>query len=114
MTCPIGNRESFHHLVDARGQLTAAQTVELSVVAKIFQDREFFVEAGILKDDPNAFAHLIGLPAKIVTEYRRSAACWCECRRENLEQRRFAAAVRSEQGENLAPPNVEGDAVATH
>ena len=41
----------------------------------------------------------------------RRAARWCEERREHLHRRRLAGAVRSEEAEDLARVDVEGDVV---
>ena len=107
----IGNSQAFHHFRDAAVQLAAAQAVKLAVIAKVLQHGELLVEAGILEDNADAPADVVSLLLNVVAEDRCRSLRWRERRRKDFEERRLAAAVRAQQRKDLAPPNVETDAI---
>src|SRR4029453_14684644 len=72
--------------------------------------RELAVEAWILKYDPEAAPDVRRLRGRIETVNPDRAADRRDQRREHLDRRRFAGAVRAEEGEDLAGGDIERDA----
>ena len=108
---PIGNSQPFHHLGDAAVQLSAAQAIELAVIAKVLEHGQLLVEAGILEDDADSPANFVGLLLNVEAEDAGRSLRWQQSRRKDFEECRLAAAVRTQQGKDLTPPHIETDAI---
>src|SRR5262249_2490184 len=77
---------------------------------EVLLDRELAVDARMLEDDADVPPDRLGLGLHVVAEDVRPSGRGGQERREDAEERALAAAVRPEQREQLAPPDVEADA----
>ena len=87
------------------------EAVQDRVEADVLLGGQVQVEAGPLEDDPDPPAHRAGFGHDVVAVDRRAAAGRRERGGEDRDRRGLAGAVRAEQREELAGPDVEGDAV---
>src|ERR1035437_10959322 len=69
---------------------------------EIFADRQLAIETRMLKHDAEPAPHRTGFACQVVTEHLRTSRLNRRQRREHLEQSGFAAAVGSQEAENLA------------
>ena len=92
-------------------ELGGAQPVEPALVAQVFGDGELLVEARRLEHDAHLSAHGRGVAADVVAEDGDGAALQRDQRRQQAEQRRLAAAVGAEEGEDLARGDLEAQVV---
>ena len=65
--------EVGEHICHARAQRCTPQPVQVSVVHEIFRHGELRIQAGILKNHPDARAHALGLAPQIVAEHPYAA-----------------------------------------
>src|SRR5690348_3420187 len=107
----VRQRHMSQHGCDAGLQFSAVQSVEMSLMPQVLRCRELHVHALRLKDDADAAADLVGLPARIKAAHQCAPTGWQHERGENAKQRRLAASVGSEQGEDLARIHGEGDPI---
>ena len=77
------------------------QSVQSSLMMQVFDDGQFLVEARGLKDDPQLAANRPGLRCEIAPEMRIFARLQRNQRREHAKERRLAAAIGTEEDENL-------------
>lgn len=107
----IRNRKALHHLRHSGVELTATKSVELAVVTEIFQNSEFLVEAGILKDNADTLPDFVGLLLNIKAKDGCVPLSRRERSREYFEECGFTAAIRTKQSENFAPPHIKTDTI---
>src|SRR3954467_15360082 len=72
---------------------------------------EVLVERRVLEDKPDVAAYGAPLAADVVAGDRRRAACRSGQRAEDLDRRRLAGSVGTEEPEDLAGLHVEADTV---
>src|SRR5277367_453085 len=80
----------------------------MTVRGEVFADCKLAVETRMLEHDAQPSPHRAGIAGQIVTEEARVASLNRSQRREQLEQRGFAAAVGSKETENLASCDRKG------
>src|ERR1035437_4417676 len=74
----------------------------MTMMREIFADRQLAIETRMLKHDAEPAPHRTGFACQVVTEHLRTSRLNRRQRREQLEQSGFAAAVGSQEAENLA------------
>src|SRR5580658_7050022 len=74
----------------------------MTMSGEILADRQLAVETRMLKHDAEAAPHRAGFARQVVAEEPRASRLNRRQRREQLEQRRFAAAVGSQEAEYFA------------
>ena len=74
----------------------------MSLMADVFGDGQFFVEAGGLKDDADPLTDGLLLPGQIERQDGDAAGLERNEGREEAEEGGLAAAVGAEKGEDLA------------
>mgnify|MGYP003694022031 CR=1 FL=1 len=84
------------------------------MAAQVLEHRELGVERGVLEHDSEPAAHPFRMTARILVEYRHRAGLRCDERREHLEKRGFAAPIRPEHPEDLAPRYLEIEGAQSH
>ena len=74
----IGEAEAGEHFIGARAQLAAAKAIQPAVVDDVFEDREFFVDAGGLEDNAKLGANRGGAAASRRRSCPRmwTSPCW--------------------------------------
>src|SRR5271170_7108536 len=80
----------------------------MTVRGEIFADCKLAVETRMLEHDAQPSPHRAGIAGQVVTEEARAASLNGSQRREQFEQRGFAAAVGSKKTENLASCDRKG------
>ena len=108
---PIGEADGGEELVAARRQFARREAVQAAVVAEVLGDRQLLVEARRLEDDAELTANGGRFETKVVAEDRDLALLERNERRQQTEERRLAAAVRAEEGEDFALGDIEREIV---
>ena len=102
--------QSLQQFVNLLPQSCPAATVEMPVVPKVLGHREFVVEAGRLKDDPESPSDLAAAGHYILAG-NRDLAAGRDCKRgKDPEQRCLAAAVRAKDPKHCAARYLQIDA----
>jgi len=97
---PIGDTETSECNGNARFQIRAAQTVEVSLMSEVLDDGQFAVEAGRLKGDAEETADGIRFGGYVaIADPDRAALDGEQCREES-EEGRFASTIGSEESED--------------
>src|SRR5258707_8845165 len=96
---------------DARLGDAARNAVQAGVEQKIGGHRQFEVERRLLKHNPEPRQRRHGVARHVVAHHLDAARIWHEKPREQLEKRRLAGAVGTEQGDKFAGTGDEADAV---
>ena len=99
---PVGQPQPFEHFVLPAFQLGPRQAVEMSLMADVFGDRQFFVEAGGLKDDADVAADFLLVVVEIESQDFDPADLQRDQGRQQAEEGGLAAAVGAEKGEDFA------------
>ncbi len=73
----------------------------MALVAKVFRRRKLYVNALCLKDHPDVAPQSVGIGGYVVAENERPAGARDHKGGENPEQGGLAAAVRTQQAEQL-------------
>ena len=81
------------------------------MVQEILLDAQELVDARLLKDDAQSAPDGVGVPRHVVTEHACGTPRWLQKRRQDLEERALAAAVRPEEAEDLAARDREREAI---
>jgi hypothetical protein len=86
--------------------------VEVGEVAEVVERRQAIVEAAVAAEHmPDPPADLAGIGCRIDAQHASRPRCGEQQRREDLDRRRLAGAVWSEQSEELAALDLEADPV---
>lgn len=83
----------------------------MALVGEVFAHGQFFVEAWCLENDPEPATDRAGVAREIESENVGAASGWPDKGGKNPEEGGLAAAVGSEQAEDFARVNPEGDLV---
>jgi hypothetical protein len=90
-------------------KVPASQPIEMALMQKVLPDREFFIEAGVLKHNSKALPDRRGLEGHVMAEDRRFSTRGREKSGKNVEGGRFPAAIGAQQTKDFAFVNGEGD-----
>src|SRR2546422_4273194 len=88
-----------------------AQARERRPEFQILERGEVLVDVRAVADQPHVRSHALGLPRAIVAGDQDRPARRAHERREDLEERRFAGAVRAEERDGLARADLERETV---
>src|SRR5262249_1837442 len=102
VVCARREIQIAEHLPHPFPQGSAAESVEMTVMSEVLADGELGVEPGILEDDAEARPHGGRLAGEVVAKNTHLAGNRAHQSRQDLEERRLAAAIRTEKGEDLA------------
>ncbi len=105
----LGQTEALETGGDPSGEIPAAEAVEMPLMDQVLADGELEIEAGALEDDAEPAADLPRLRGEVGAEDVDRAALRPGQRGENAEQGRLAAAVGSEEAEDLPRRHLEVD-----
>src|SRR5262249_51187533 len=83
----------------------------MALVGEVFAHGQFLVEAWRLENDPESAADRARVARESQAENVGAASGWPDKGRKNPEEGGLSAAVRSEQAEDFARVNPEGDLV---
>src|SRR5205807_41661 len=107
----FGETETPQYRLGALAQRGAVPAIQVAVAEQVFGDSQLVVQTRMLKHDAEMSPHGFSGAGQPIAENARRAAAGLKQRRKNFEERRLAAAVGSEQPENLAARDAEGDVV---
>src|SRR5579875_717867 len=107
----VEQSDTREHLADPSFKGGAFQPVQVALMSEVFSNREFDVEAARLKDDANLLADPVGFMGNVETLNASGPVCRHHECGEDPEKCGFAAAIRSEQAEDLCRTHLEGKMV---
>ena len=107
----VGEADGFEQLRRALAAPRPGDAVQPGVNAHILGAGELGVAGHVLRNDPDAGAHRVGVANDIVPGHDRRAAGGRHQRRQHADERALARAVRSEQAEDLAALDREADVI---
>src|ERR1022692_4681932 len=107
----IGEAQRIEHCGAAIFQFAPDDSVEPSMMLQVFEHGEFAIDARMLKHDAELAADLDGAAGEIMAHHTRAAGLNRNQSRKNFEQRGFAAAIGTEEAEDLAACDGEADIV---
>ncbi len=105
----VGQAQPLHGALHALAQRRAAQPVQVALRAQILFHGERLIQALRLEHHADAAAHCGGFARHIVPGDFGAALGGHHHGGENAEERGFAAAIRSQQAEDLALLHFEAD-----
>src|SRR5256885_5285756 len=106
-----GQPDELEQLGDPRALLLRRHRVELGEVAEVVETGEALVEPALAAEDvADPLAHLARVLDHVEPEHARRARGRDQQRDQHLDRGRLAGAVRSEEAEELALGDLEGDA----
>ena len=107
---PIIDAETSEGNGNTRFQIRSVQTVEVSLMAEVFENGQFAVEAGRLEGDAEETADGIRFGGDVAIANPDRAALDREQCREESEEGGFASAIGSEESENRSGLDAQIDA----
>ena len=111
IVAPLPQFERAQQLLRARQTQLARHVIQHAVQLHVLRRRHVPVQTGVLKDNPKALPHFVGLLEGMQTIDLQSAAGRRHQRGEHFDSGRLPRPVRPQKGEDLALAHLEGNVV---
>lgn len=101
----------FQEFLSTSSPDRSGDSIDACMQREIFPGGELGIESWVLENDPNMLAYQMGLPNDVIPGHLHRSTSGAGKGTENIDCRRFACSVRTEEGEEFSSLNREANTV---